>query len=96
MVAQPIKVLPKKFYIRRNNNKIDSIQTGCIVIADLLPWSDLEKCMYTTLFQLIMIKFYRHYLIYKCNFICSLFWTTRKLTNDKKKNDLDFNGNFYL
>ena len=24
--------------------------TGSIIIADLLPWSDLEKSMYTTLF----------------------------------------------
>ena len=30
-------VRARKFYIRRNNNKIDSIETGHIVIADLLP-----------------------------------------------------------
>ena len=40
----------RKFYIRRNNNKVDSVKTGSTVIAHLLPWSDLEKCMYTTLF----------------------------------------------
>ena len=28
---------PKKFYIRPNNSKIDSIETGRIVIAHLLP-----------------------------------------------------------
>ena len=27
----------KKEYIRRNKNKADSIKTGCIVIAHLLP-----------------------------------------------------------
>ena len=27
----------KKFYIRRNNNKVDSIETDRIVIAHLLP-----------------------------------------------------------
>ena len=27
----------RKFYIRRNNNKADSIETGRIVIAHLLP-----------------------------------------------------------
>ena len=27
----------RKFYIRRNNNKVDSIKTGRIVIAHLLP-----------------------------------------------------------
>ena len=27
----------RKFYIRRNNNKVDSIETGRIVIAHLLP-----------------------------------------------------------
>ena len=74
----------RKFYIRRNNNKVNSIKTGRIAIADLLPLSDLEKCMYTTLFQLMMIKFYRHYLIYKYSFTFSLFCTTYKLTNDKK------------
>ena len=46
--------------MRKNNNKVNSIETGRIVIADLLPWSDLEKCMYTTLFKLIIINFYRH------------------------------------
>ena len=28
---------PRKFYVRRNNNNIDSIETGRIVIAHLLP-----------------------------------------------------------
>ena len=27
----------RQFYIRRNNNKVDSIETGRIVIANLLP-----------------------------------------------------------
>ena len=27
----------KKFYVGRNNNKVDSIETGRIVIAPLLP-----------------------------------------------------------
>ena len=40
----------RKFYIRKNNNKADTIETGRIVIAHVRPWSDLEKCMYTTLF----------------------------------------------
>ena len=31
-------VLTRKFYIRKNNNKVDSIETGLIVIAHLLPW----------------------------------------------------------
>ena len=39
-----------KFYIRRNNNKADSIETGRIVIAHSRLLSDLEKCKYTTLF----------------------------------------------
>ena len=30
-------VKARKLYIRRNNNKIDSIETGRIVIAHLLP-----------------------------------------------------------
>ena len=62
--------------MRKNNNKVDSIETGHIVIVDLLPWTDLEKCMYGTL--------YRHYFSYQYNFTCSLFWTTRKLTNNRK------------
>ena len=40
----------RKFYVRRNNNKVDSTETGRIVIAHLLPWSDLENCMQSTLF----------------------------------------------
>ena len=28
------KVLPRKFYTRRNNNKVNSIETECLVIAD--------------------------------------------------------------
>ena len=36
------QLISRKFY----NNKVDAIETGCIVIAHLLPWSDLEKCMY--------------------------------------------------
>ena len=35
----------RKFYIRKNNRKVDSIETGCIVIAHLFPWSNLEKCI---------------------------------------------------
>ena len=27
----------RKFHIRRNKNKAESIETGCIVIADLFP-----------------------------------------------------------
>ena len=77
-------LVARKFYIRRNNSNVDSIETGRIVIADLLPWSDLEKCMYITLFSLMMIKCYRHSLIYKYSFTCSLFWTTHKLKNDTK------------
>ena len=60
--------------MRKNNIKIDSTETGrIVVIAHLLPGSDLEKCIYITRFQLTMIKFYRHYLIYKYNCTCSLF-----------------------
>ena len=47
----------RKFYIYRSNDNDDSIETGRIVTAELLPRSDLEKCMYVTLFQLMMIKF---------------------------------------
>ena len=81
-----------KFYIWRNNSKVDSIETGRIEIAHLLPWSDLEKCIYTTLFQLMTIEFYHHYLIYEYNFTFSLFCSTCKVTNDKK----NFKGNFYF
>ena len=37
---------PSEFYIRRNNNKVDSVEIGHIFISDLFPWSDLEKCIY--------------------------------------------------
>ena len=45
-----IYMVSMKFYIRRNNKKVDFIEPGPIVIAHFLPWSDLEKCMYVTLF----------------------------------------------
>ena len=40
----------RKPCIRRNNNKVDSIETGRIFIAHLLPWSDLEKWVCGTFF----------------------------------------------
>ena len=40
--------------------------------------------IYSTFLWLMIVKFYRHYLIYKYNFACSLFLTTRKSTNDRK------------
>ena len=45
-----VKVWSRKFYIWRNKNQDDSIETGRRVIAGLLSWSDLTTCMYTTLF----------------------------------------------
>ena len=33
-------ILARKFYIRRNNNKLNSIETGRTVIAHLLPRSE--------------------------------------------------------
>ena len=41
-------VKSRKFYIRTNNSKVDSIETGRIVIAHFFFLSDLEKCMYGT------------------------------------------------
>ena len=86
--------IPRKFYIKSNNEKVDSFETGCIVIADLIPWSDLENCMYTILFQLMTIKFYRHYFICRYNFNHSHFRRTNKLTNNIKP--LNFKGNFFF
>ena len=47
--GEPTQYSSRKFYIGRNNKKVDSIETGRIVIY-LLPLSDLEKCIYTMLF----------------------------------------------
>ena len=66
--------LSRKFYIRRSNDKVDSLKTGSIVVADLLPWSDLERYIH------IIIWGYKS-IIYKCSFTCLLFWTTCNLTN---------------
>ena len=33
----PENTTPRKFYIRRNNNEVNSIETGRIVIGHLLP-----------------------------------------------------------
>ena len=75
---------PWKFYIRSNNNKVYSIETRRIVAAHLLLLSDFEKRRHTTLFELMMVKLHRHYLIFKYRFICALFFTTYKLTNYRK------------
>ena len=32
-----VALVARKFYIRRNNKKVDAIETGRIVIAGLLP-----------------------------------------------------------
>ena len=58
-----IRVKTRNFYLRRNNDKVDFIETERIGIAHLLPWSQQENC-YNTLFQLLRIKLYRHCLIY--------------------------------
>ena len=42
-----------KFYVRRNGNKVDPIK------------KDQENLLYTTNFQLLMIKLHLHFLIYK-------------------------------
>ena len=38
----------RKFYIRRNNNKVDSNETRRIIIIHFFLLSELEKCMYDT------------------------------------------------
>ena len=45
MIEQRPENIVMKFYIRRNNNKVDSIETSRIVIAHLLRYGDLEKCI---------------------------------------------------
>ena len=44
-------VLARKFYIRKNNKKADSIETGRIVIALLRPSSDLRSACTPRLFN---------------------------------------------
>ena len=74
----------RKFYVRRNNNKADSVETRRIVIAPFAPLNSFRKLHVHHAFLINDNKFYRHYLIYKYNFTLSLFCTTYKLTNDKK------------
>ena len=52
--------LSRKFYMRRNNNKVDSIETGPIVIAHLLPWIDLvtetdKECGHTKTLSMLVV-----------------------------------------
>ena len=49
LFKERITLKARKFYIRTNNNKDDSIETGSIVIAHLLPRKDLEKSVSTAL-----------------------------------------------
>ena len=43
--------ITKEVPIKANNNKVNSIETRLIFITDLLAESDLEKWMYSTLFN---------------------------------------------
>ena len=52
-----------RLLVHERNSKVDSIETGCIVIAYLLPRSDQENGLYIMPFQLLMIKFCCHCLI---------------------------------
>ena len=45
-----ILLTTRKFYISWNDSKVDFIETEPKIIADSFSWSDLEKCMYITLF----------------------------------------------
>ena len=38
------------YLLKRNNNNVESVETGRIVIAQLPSWSDLEKYTYATFF----------------------------------------------
>ena len=62
---------PRKFHVRRNNDEVNYIETERIVIADhsycwfvSLKWFKKVHAHHAFLIK-IMIKFYRHYLIYK-------------------------------
>ena len=79
-------VISRKFYTRRNNNNANSIETGRIIIAHLLPWNGSvyehlaflinEDKTLSSLFNL-SIQFY-------------LFAQVRK----RYKSHLNFKGNF--
>ena len=40
--------LSKEILYEKINNKADSTETGCIVIAHLLPWGDQENKLLST------------------------------------------------
>ena len=61
------------------NNQVSPIETGRMIVSHLFPGSNLEKCIHTTLFLLMMIKFYRHYLIYKYNNVILIVCTFERL-----------------
>ena len=42
--------IQRKFYIRKNNNKVDPVDTRRIITAHLIPWSNQENCMRTAFF----------------------------------------------
>ena len=55
----------RKFYLGRNNDSLDSIETGHMIIDQLLPWSDEENCSYITLFQLQILNHKTTYPLHK-------------------------------
>ena len=85
----------RKFYIRMNNNKVDSTETLRIVIADFLPWSGLQKRMYTTLFLINDNKILSSLLNLWIQLYLSTLLTDA-LVNKQYKNHFKFKGNFYF
>ena len=84
----------KKFYIRRNNHKVDSIETGRKDNTHFLPRNELEKCI-------------RHVFIIKddkilpslLNFImqfCLLALLNDAKAKKQQKNNLNLTKNFYF
>ena len=55
-------------------------------ISEFLTGKWFRKVHVHHAFLINNVKFYCHYLICKCNFTSSLFWTTRTLRNDIKIN----------
>ena len=63
------------FIIRRNNKKVDSVETWRTIIAHLFSWSDEENC--STLPLLTNDdKMLSLLLSYEYNLTCSLVWMT--------------------
>ena len=73
----------RKLYTRRNKGNSIILKHGAHSYWLYASQKCAENSVYITIFQLLMRKFSRHYLLYKSIFTCRLIWTSYYLRNEE-------------